>query len=87
MTARCDEGWEEEAAGAQGPQLGAQPVYGSVEDFVAEFLSVATEVRTGGPVSWCASWWAHPEAVLRLTALWRAWEALRLEPATGMSNW
>jgi len=37
---------------------------------------------------WCASWWAHPEAVLRLYALWRAWEALRLEPATGMSsNW
>ena len=54
---------------------------------MAEFLSVATEVRTGGPVTWCASWWAHPEAVLRLTALWRAWEALRLEPATGMSNW
>jgi hypothetical protein len=36
----------------------------------------------GAPV-----WWGHPEAVARLTALWRAWEVLRLDPATGMSNW
>jgi hypothetical protein len=54
---------------------------------VTGYLSLVTEVRTGGPLVWCASWWAHPEAVARLTALWRAWEALRLEPATGMSNW
>ena len=54
---------------------------------MAEYLALVTEVRTGGPIVWCASWWAHPAAVLRLSALWRAWEALRLEPATGMSNW
>lgn len=27
------------------------------------------------------------EAVSRLEALWRAWEALRLDPATGMNVW
>ena len=30
---------------------------------------------------------AHPEAVSRLTAVWRAWEVCRLEPATGISDW
>ena len=29
----------------------------------------------------------HPEAVARVAALWRAWEHLRLDPATGMSIW
>jgi hypothetical protein len=63
------------------------PCFGSVEDFVEGFLSVATELRTGGPVTWCPKWWAHPEAVLRITALWHAWETLRLEPGTGTSTW
>ncbi|MGV0111135.1 DUF4913 domain-containing protein [Arthrobacter sp. CP30] len=26
-------------------------------------------------------------AVSRLNALWRAWETLRLDPGTGMSDW
>ena len=37
-------------------------------------------------MAWCPRWWEHPTAILRLTALWRAWETLRLEPA-GMSAW
>ena len=32
-------------------------------------------------------WWRHDEAVARLDALWRAWEHLRLDPATGLSVW
>jgi hypothetical protein len=43
--------------------------------------------RLGGQYRWCARWWAHDEAVSRLRALWRAWEAMRLEPATGISDW
>ena len=35
----------------------------------------------GGEFRWCPQWWAHPEAVSRLTALWRSWEAFRLEPS------
>lgn len=38
-------------------------------------------------VTWCPQWWRHAEAIARLEALWRAWEHLRLEPATGMSVW
>ena len=36
---------------------------------------------------WCPQWWRHDEAVARLDALWRAWEHLRLDPATGLSVW
>ena len=36
---------------------------------------------------WCPEWWRHNEAVARLDALWRAWEHLRLDPATGLSVW
>jgi uncharacterized protein DUF4913 len=36
---------------------------------------------------WCPEWWRHPEAVARLDALWRAWEHLRLDAATGLSVW
>ena len=37
--------------------------------------------------TWCPEWWRHAEAPSRLEALWRAWEHLRLDPATGMSVW
>ena len=36
---------------------------------------------------WCEQWWQHAEALSRMDALWRAWEALRLDPGTGLSVW
>jgi hypothetical protein len=36
---------------------------------------------------WCPKWWEHPEAIARLEAMWRALEALRQDPATGISVW
>ena len=39
---------------------------------------------------WCAQWWAHPEAVARLHALWMAWQELTDPDAggyTGPSVW
>lgn len=36
---------------------------------------------------WCAQWWQHAEAIARLEAMWRAWEALRLDGALGMATW
>ncbi|WP_427005449.1 DUF4913 domain-containing protein [Pseudarthrobacter sp. H2] len=36
---------------------------------------------------WCMDRYFHPEAVSRVEALWRAWEHLRLDGATGMSVW
>ncbi len=63
--------------------------YGNVDEFVREFLVVTyrREVSRQGTYKWDARWWMHPEAVARLDALWRAWEHLRNDPATGMSVW
>ena len=36
---------------------------------------------------WCSRWWLHTEAVVRLEAMWKAWELLRLDPGTGASAW
>jgi hypothetical protein len=62
------------------------PLYTSVEDWVTHHL-LPTYRRQSGPRTWCSQWWRHPEALERLEALWRAWEALRLDTTTGMSVW
>lgn len=36
---------------------------------------------------WCPQWWEHKEAVLRMDALWRTWEAARLDSVSGISSW
>lgn len=41
--------------------------------------------KRGRNVTWCPQWWEHAEAIIRLEALWRAWEHLRLDGKTGMS--
>lgn len=66
--------------------------YANVEQFVTQML--AQQYRRpvdlagrGNTFTWCSKWWLHAEAVSRLTALWRAWEASRLDPTTGMIIW
>jgi len=65
--------------------------YGSVDEFVREFVcpifgrNVGEETRAD--YRWSARWWESAEAVTRLEAIWRAWEHLRLDPATGISVW
>lgn len=67
-----------------------QPYFGSADEFVREWLchmySREVSGRGSGRV-WRDEWWKVPEAVSRLDALWRAWEHLRLDGATGMSVW
>lgn len=41
----------------------------------------------GASPAWREDWWKDPEARTRIDAIWRAWEKLRLDPATGMSVW
>ena len=63
--------------------------YGSVDEFVREFVCPVFS-RTVGERSeyrWSARWWESAEAITRLEAMWRAWEHLRLDPATGTSVW
>ena len=62
--------------------------YASVEEFVREQLApMYRRALEGHQRTWCPEWWRHAEAISRLEALWRAWEHLRLDPATGMSVW
>lgn len=67
------------------PQL----FFGSVDEFVREKLIYTYSRRVGpkGQFRWDENWWMYPEAISRLDALWRAWEALRLEGTFGMSAW
>ncbi len=44
-------------------------------------------VGDGRNLAWCPQWWRHPEAVYRLTALWRGFEQRRLEPGDSVSAW
>jgi hypothetical protein len=69
-------------------QKTAELVYGSAEEFLHEQL-LPTDVRDvdGRAAKWCIEWYYHPEAVTRVEALWRAWEHLRLDSATGISVW
>lgn len=65
-------------------------VYGSVDEFVRENLRFVYRRRIDGRGQgrvWAAKWWEHDEAVIRLEALWRAWEHLRQDPGLGMSLW
>lgn len=63
--------------------------YGSFDEFVREMIVPIFRRRVGerAPARWAADWWHYPEAVMRLEALWRSWEALRLDPALGLSLW
>lgn len=72
------------------PDPGPPPLYyGSVDEFVREMIVPVFRRKIGdrSDFRWDADWWRHPEALIRLEALWRAWEHLRLDPATGMSVW
>lgn len=62
--------------------------YGSVDEFVREYLRRAYRRRIDGRHRvWAGEWWRYDEALIRLEALWRAWEHLRLDPSMGMSVW
>lgn len=75
-------------SGAQpsAPALEFTPQFPDLESWVNGFF-VLTFVRPGGDAYWCEHWWDHPEAVLRLDALWHAWEAAALGPVRGVADW
>ena len=65
----------------------AEPLYGSLLEFVTEAFT-PVYCRVPSPtLRWCASWWDHAEAIYRLEALWRSWELYRLEPRLGIASW
>ncbi|GEM_PF-477623 len=75
------------AEGGDGP-TGPSLYYGSVDEFVREYLRFVYRRRVDGRHRcWAWEWWRYEEAIIRLEALWRAWEHLRLDPSIGMSVW
>lgn len=62
------------------------PRFPDLESWVHGFF-VLTFGRSGDEATWCARWWDHPEAALRLGGLWRTWEAAALDPIGGMAAW
>lgn len=60
-------------------------VYSTLTGFVEQVIAPLYATDNSG--GWCASWWAHDEAQVRLGATWRAWELLRLDPGMGMAKW
>lgn len=74
-------------AGEEAPTL----YYGSVDEFVREFVCPIFRRNVGeegrADYRWSARWWESAEAIARLEAMWRAWEHLRMDAATGTSVW
>ncbi len=52
------------------------PRFATLPEFVTGFITT-TWIRDTGGVHWCAWWWRHLEAQVRLEALWRVYEAAR----------
>jgi hypothetical protein len=73
------------------PAPGVEPAalhFPTLPAFVAHFVTwYRREVFDSHELTWCPQWWRHPEAVVRLEATWRSFEALRQDPATGISVW
>ena len=63
------------------------PYFATLEDWVVSVFAPTYARRTTPTFRWCCQWWRHPEAISRLEALWRSWEALRLDPLLGMGTW
>lgn len=85
---------DEDPASVSAPPQDAEeirPVYSNLNDWVVKYFSRVIERKLAAGAQpgayWCRRWWAHPEAIARLYALWRTWETLRLNAQTGMSVW
>ena len=79
------------SAGEPAPEAGdgaAEPVCPDVQTWVELVYTPTFPRKISQTTRWCASWWAHPEAIVRLTALWQSWEAARLvTDGSGMADW
>ncbi|UGQ11391.1 DUF4913 domain-containing protein [Yinghuangia sp. ASG 101] len=70
------------------PEPEPELAFRSVDEFVTDYLAQVVRRRLNRSVAvWCPSWWRHPEALVRLAALWRAFESLRLDNDFGISLW
>lgn len=64
-----------------------EQAYPSLEAWVSDFFAPTFRRPIGGEFRWCTHWQDHPEAVLRLQALWRAWALLHADGPLGSATW
>ncbi|WP_219813586.1 DUF4913 domain-containing protein [Rathayibacter sp. AY1C4] len=66
-------------------------VYGSADEWLRKYWRYTYRRRVSakgqGTGRWRADWWTVDEAVQRIEALWRSWEASRLDAGLGISAW
>jgi len=72
-----------------GPEGEAGPPFAcaSLPEFVETVIAPLYARHGTSSGGWCPSWWEHQEARVRLHAVWRAWESLRLDPSLGIARW
>ena len=61
--------------------------YGDLREWVNHYFLTTFHRLPAADIRWCNAWAQHPEAIVRLTALWHSWEALQREPDLGMVTW
>lgn len=84
-----------EAAAAAAPHVLARVQGVQAETYYPNLLAFMTGLLlpvyrrslSGSATAWCSQWWRHGEAIVRLEAVWRAWEHLRADPHLGVSVW
>ena len=65
----------------------ATPAFKSLQEFVTWICETYRRPVDGSRHVWTGEWWKSAEVVLRMDALWKAYETLRLDPGTGLSVW
>jgi hypothetical protein len=74
--------------GEPAEKKGPPPMFDSLEEWVHGWLlPLYPRSLDGSAVTFCREWWRHPEAYLRLDALWKSWEFMRRKTGTGMAVW
>lgn len=79
FTAEIDKITQEKIAEAVTPAQEPEPQFKSVVEFVDGFIRpmYATTLNDQDAVNWSKRWYTHPEAVARLSGLWRIYEIQR----------
>ena len=82
---------DEDQAHVEGEAEAPELVFAYVDEWFRHYWRFSYRRRVSGKGTgtgrWSARWWENDEALQRLTALWRGWEAARQDPSLGTSAW
>ena len=75
-------------AAGEGQPVEVEPLCPDVETWVEHVYAPVYIRKISQTQRWCPQWWAHAEAIVRLTALWRTWEAARVaDDEAALAEW